>query len=151
MAVAFIGVELMQSRTQATLKVGESVSCGDFTLTYEDMTSVDIEDERNISTATLSVMKGSRTVGAIYPQRQLDYRSMQMFELPGIRRSLEEDIYAAVVEGMPFTAEEATFKIYQNPLKEKICGIRVNLCPKKLFFSIKSILMAWGVQRRTPR
>ncbi len=116
MAIAFIGVELMQSKTQATLRIGESVSCGDFILTYEGMTSVDTEDDRNMSTATLSVMKGSRAVGAIYPQRQLDYRSMQTFELPGIRRSLEEDIYAVVVEGMPFTAEEATFKIYQNPL-----------------------------------
>jgi len=116
MAMAIIGVELMQSGIQATLKIGESVSCGDFTLTYEGMTSVDTEDDRNISTATLSVMKGSRTAGAIYPQRQLDYRSMQMFELPGIRRLLEEDIYAIVVDGTHFTAEEATFVIYQNPL-----------------------------------
>jgi cytochrome c-type biogenesis protein CcmF len=52
----------------------------------------------------------------LYPRVDYYYASQQPMTIPGVRSSLEDDLYVDLVGWEPIADQGATFKIYHNPL-----------------------------------
>jgi cytochrome c-type biogenesis protein CcmF len=76
----------------------------------------DEPDGRNITRAVVSVYRDGRRVGEIHPRRDYYYASQQPMTIPGVRSTLEGDLYVLLVGWEPMAADGATFKVYQNPV-----------------------------------
>jgi cytochrome c-type biogenesis protein CcmF len=117
MALGVIGIELFQTETQATLARGEQLTLGRYVMTYDGLTVYDAADgSKNIAHAVVSVYKDGRRVGQLYPHRDYYYDSQQPMTVPGVRSTLEDDLYVLLVDWQPIAARGATFKVYHNPL-----------------------------------
>lgn len=116
MAIGIIGIELFQSETQGTIPRGGSITLGDYKVTYESLAIFDTPDGRNVARAVVRVEKDGRFVGYIYPRRDFYYESQQPMTIPGVRSTMEDDLYVLLVDWMPVSTQGATFKVYHNPL-----------------------------------
>jgi cytochrome c-type biogenesis protein CcmF len=116
MALGIIGIELFQTETQGTLARGEQMTLGRYVMTYDALSVFDTADGRNVARAVVSVYKDGRRVGELYPRRDYYYESQQPMTIPGVRSTLEDDLYVILVDWQPIAAQGATFKIYHNPL-----------------------------------
>jgi len=116
MAVGIIGIEIFQTETQGTIPQGESITLGDYTVTYESLAIFDTNDGRNIARAVLSVYDKNNYIGELYPRRDYFYESQQPVTIPGLRSTWKDDLYIVLVDWLPISIQGATFKIYHNPL-----------------------------------
>ena len=116
MAVGIIGLEMFQTETQGTLAQGQSMTLGRYTITYNDLAIFDTNDNRNAARADLSVYKDGQPIGKLFPRRDYFYESQQPMTIPGVRSTLEDDLYVILVDWESITTTGATFKIYHNPL-----------------------------------
>jgi cytochrome c-type biogenesis protein CcmF len=116
MALGIIGIELFQTETQGTLARGEQMTLGRYVMTYDALSVFDTDDGRSVARAVVSVYKDGRRVGELYPRRDYYYESQQPMTIPGVRSTLEDDLYVILVDWQPIAAQGATFKIYHNPL-----------------------------------
>ncbi|NPV56278.1 MAG: heme lyase CcmF/NrfE family subunit [Anaerolineae bacterium] len=116
MALGVVGIEMFQSETQGTIRVGESLSLGGYTITYKDLAVFDTNDQRNVARAVVAVQKNGRPIGELYPRRDFFYDSQQPMTIPGVRSTMEDDLYVLLVDWEAISSESATFKIYHNPL-----------------------------------
>jgi cytochrome c-type biogenesis protein CcmF len=116
MAFGIIGIELFQSETQGTLAIGESMSLGRYTMTYEGLNQFDTADGRQVTRAVVEVERDGRTVGQLYPRNDYYYVSEQPMTIPGVRSTWEDDFYVLLVNWEPISQAGATFKVYHNPL-----------------------------------
>lgn len=116
MAVGIIGLEMFQTETQGTIRQGESLSIVDYKVTYTDLAIFDTNDNRNLARAVVSIEKNGEFLGELYPRRDYFYESQQPMTIPGVRSTIEDDLYVLLVDWQPITVEGATFKVYHNPL-----------------------------------
>jgi cytochrome c-type biogenesis protein CcmF len=116
MAVGVIGIELFQTETQGTLRQGESLTLRNYTVTYQSLAQFDYQDGRNVARAVMTVERDGRFLGELYPRRDFYYDSQQAMTIPGVRSTIEDDIYILLVDWEPVSIESATFKVYHNPL-----------------------------------
>jgi cytochrome c-type biogenesis protein CcmF len=116
MALGILGIELFQTETQATLERGQQVTLGRYIVTYDDLAQFDTPDGRNVARAVVTVYRDGRDVGELYPRRDFYYASQQPATIPGVRSTLEDDLYVLLVDWQPIDAQSATFKVYHNPL-----------------------------------
>lgn len=116
MAVGIIGIELFQTETQGTLRQGESLTLRNYTVTYQSLAQFDYHDGRNVARAVLTVERNGQLLGELYPRRDYYYDSQQAMTIPGVRSTIEDDIYVLLVDWEPVTIQSATFRIYHNPL-----------------------------------
>lgn len=116
MAVGIVGIEMFQTETQGTIPQGGSLSLGHYTVTYQSLAQFDNPDGRNVARAVVSVAKDGVPMGELYPRRDYYYDSQQPMTIPGVRSTLEDDLYVLLVDWQPISAEGATFRIYHNPL-----------------------------------
>jgi len=116
MALGIIGIELFQTETQGTIAKGQSLYIANYTITYDDLAVFDTPEGRNVARAVVHVSKNGRDLGFLYPRRDYYYESQQPMTIPGIRSTVEGDIYVLLVDWLPISADGATFKIYHNPL-----------------------------------
>ncbi|MBI3159089.1 MAG: heme lyase CcmF/NrfE family subunit [Chloroflexi bacterium] len=116
MAVGIIGIEMFQTETQASLKLGETLALGRYSIRYDSLAEFDTNDNRNVARAVVTVFKDGREVGELYPRRDYFYESDQPMTIPGVRASLEDDFYVLLVDWQPISTQNATFKVYHNPL-----------------------------------
>ena len=116
MAIGIIGIEIFQTETQGTIAVGQEMSLEDYTIRYDSLAEFDTDDNRNVARAVLSVFKNGRYVGELNPRRDFFYESQQPMTIPGVRSTLEEDFYVLLIDWQPISSQNATFKIYRNPL-----------------------------------
>lgn len=115
MALGVIGIEVFQSETQGTLARGEQLSLGRYTMTYEALSEFPGPDGQNVARAVVSVYRDDRFVGESYPRKDL-YEGGQPMTIPGVRSTLEDDLYILLVDWEPISQAGATFKVYHNPL-----------------------------------
>lgn len=116
MSVGIIGIEGFQKETQATLALGESVTLSQYVFTFESLDNYTSQDGRNITEAELTVSRNGNVIGALYPQRDF-YPSMGMaITQPGLKSNLLIDLYAILIDWRPVSQDQATFRIYINPL-----------------------------------
>ena len=116
MAIGIIGIEVFQTETQGTIAQGESISIGQYALTYDSLANFDTDDGRNVARAVVTVYKNGDAVGELYPRRDFYYESQQPMTIPGVRSTWEDDFYVLLVDWQPVSTIGATFKIYHNPL-----------------------------------
>jgi len=116
MAVGVIGIELFQAETQGTLRQGESLTLRNYTVTYQSLAQFDYPDGRNVARAVMTVERNGRYLGELYPRRDFYYDSQQAMTIPGVRSTIEDDIYILLVDWEPVSIQAATFKVYHNPL-----------------------------------
>lgn len=116
MALGIIGIELFQVETQDTIAPGESITLQGYTVTYDSLAEFDTEDGRNVARAVVSVSKNGVPLGELYPRRDYYYAYQQPMTIPGVRSSMEDDLYVLLVDWQPISTNGATFKVYHNPL-----------------------------------
>ena len=116
MALGVIGIELFQTETQGTLRPGESLALSGYTVTFRDLAEFDTPDGRNVARAVVDVARDGRALGALYPRRDYYYVAQQPMTIPGVRSTMEDDLYVLLVDWQPISTDGATFKIYHNPL-----------------------------------
>ena len=117
MALGIIGIEVFQTETQGTIALGESLTLGEYRITYDDLRSWDEVDKGvNYTRAVVSVYKDEQYLGELYPRRDYYYESQQPMTIPGVRSSLQDDFYVLLVDWEVISAQSATFKVFHNPL-----------------------------------
>ena len=116
MSLGVIGIEFFQSETQGLLRPGESLEVAGYRLTYRSLAQFDVPDGRNVTRAVVGVEKNGRFLGEVYPRRDYYYESQQPMTIPGLRSTMEDDVYVILVSWQPITEDGATFKVYHNPL-----------------------------------
>ncbi len=116
MALGVIGIEMFQTQTQGTLKIGESMSLSGYTITFRSLAEWNNPDGRNIARAVVDVYKGDTYLGQLTPRRDFYFDAQQSMTLPGLRSTMEDDLYLILVDWEEFNTNQATFKLYRNPL-----------------------------------
>ena len=116
MGLGILGIELFQVETQGTIGQGETIEINEYQLTYKSLAVFDADDGRNVARAVLDVEKDGQPLGELYPRRDYYYDSQQAITIPGVRSSLQDDLYVLLVDWQPVTSQSATFKVYHNPL-----------------------------------
>jgi cytochrome c-type biogenesis protein CcmF len=116
MALGVIGINMFQTQTQGTLKTGQSLQLSGYTITFNSLAQWDTNDGRNIARAVVTVSKDGRVLTQLFPRRDYYYESQQPMTIPGVRSTLEDDVYVLLVDWETISTQSATFKIYHNPL-----------------------------------
>jgi cytochrome c-type biogenesis protein CcmF len=116
MALGIIGIEMFQDETQGMIPKNGSLTVGDYTVTYKSLAEWDTPDGRNVARAVLDVSKNGKYLGELYPRRDFYYESQQPMTIPGVRSTMEDDLYIILVDWQQFSDQAATFKVYHNPL-----------------------------------
>ena len=116
MALGVIGIEMFQNETQGTIAQGQSIKIDGYTVTFKDLALFDTNDNRNVARAVISVEKNGQFLTNLYPRRDYFYESQQPMTIPGVRSTMEDDLYVILVDWQPILTSGATFKIYHNPL-----------------------------------
>jgi len=116
MAVGIIGVEMFQTETQGTLALEERMGLEDYSLVYKDLTEYPENDGYFVTKATLAVYKNNKLIGQLEPRRDYYSISQQRMTIPDIYSTLEGDLYVLLIDWKPVGPQQATFKVYLNPL-----------------------------------
>ncbi len=119
--IGVIGSTLFQLTTQQTLAVGQSVSLGQYTMTYNGMLPGQIaDDNRVMDIAQVTVSQDGREVAQIRPRHDFYPQSnsgMNQMNIAGSYSTVEGDFYV-LLSGWSQAdgGATATFKLFVNPL-----------------------------------
>lgn len=116
MGLGIIGIEFFQSQTQATVKVGESISLSGYNFTFYNLEVFDTFDGRNVARADIQISMNGKDLKLVSPRSDYYYESQQSVTIPGLRSTLADDLYIVLVDWETITLESVTFKIFRNPL-----------------------------------
>ncbi len=116
MAFGIIGMELFQEQTQIRLNVGETVSLGRYEMQFLGAERFPGPDDLLITQATVDVYDNGRYVGQFHPRTELYTRTNQPMTIPDARETISEDFYILMINWEPTSSDQATFRIYVNPL-----------------------------------
>lgn len=116
MAVGVIGIEMFQSETQGTIPVGGELTLAGYSIVFDKLDEFNTADGRNVARAEVSIYKDGQFLQTLAPRRDYFYESSQPMTIPGVRSTMEDDLYILLVGWEPISAQSATFKIYHNPL-----------------------------------
>lgn len=84
-----------RSESQELLKIGESMTIGEYTLTYEALNQGQT-DEKDINEAELSVARGGEAITTLRPQRNFHLAQQQPQSEVAIRTTPVEDLYVVI-------------------------------------------------------
>jgi cytochrome c-type biogenesis protein CcmF len=115
MALGIIGIEMFQTQTQGSIPLGKTLKLGNYEIMYTDLISTSSSTNEK-TTATINVFKNARPAGILHPSRAVYFDSGQPVTMPGLRSTLEDDLYVILVDWEDISAQGATFKVYRNPL-----------------------------------
>jgi len=116
LAIGILGIELFQSETQATVAKGEQLTLGRYVMIYEDLEQYIDRDGSSVTQATLSVYRDGELIDEIYPRQHYYYEMQQSMTIPGVRSTVQDDLYVILAGWESIGTEGATFKVYHNPL-----------------------------------
>jgi cytochrome c-type biogenesis protein CcmF len=140
MAFGIIGTELFQQETQIRLQSGESVALGNYEMVFNQVERYPGPDDLIITEATVDVYQNGRLVRTLHPRSELYTRTMQPMTIPNARSTISEDFYVLLVDWEPLTPDEATFRIYLNPLINWVWA-------GAIIFTIGTLIAAWPDKR----
>lgn len=115
MSLGIIGLEGLQQETQLRLERGESASIGSYQYTFEGIERF-TEAETATTQAVLTILDQGQPEGALYPSREVYTNLGMAVTIPDVKSSLGLDHYAILVDWQPDLPDEATFRIFVNPL-----------------------------------
>jgi len=116
MAFGIIGSYFFQQETQIRLGLGDSVALGSYEMTFNGVRQYPGPDDLLIKEANVSITDDGRNVGTLTPRTELYTRTGQPMTIPSLRSTLEEDFYVIMVNWETVLEDEATFRIFLNPL-----------------------------------
>ena len=116
MAIGVVGSTFYQQETQGLLRPGEQLTIGRYVVTYDGLVVFMMPDDRQVTRATVSVFRDGRPVGQLHPRRDFYFVNGEPMTIPGVRSTLEDDVYVLLVTWEPVASDGATFKVYVNPL-----------------------------------
>lgn len=116
MALGVVGIEIFQAETQATLKVGESISLRNYSVTFDSLAEFDTPDGRHVARAVVAVARDGQPMGELYPRSDYYYEAQQPMTIPGVRSTMEDDLYIILVDWEAISSAGVTFKVFHNPL-----------------------------------
>ncbi len=117
--IGVIGSTLFQQETQRTLNVGESLTINDYELRFDRFDTGQIsEDGRIMDIAVLNLIRNGQTLAQIKPRRDFfpENTDMNSMTIAGAHSTLENDFYVLLVGWEEMNQQQATFKVYINPL-----------------------------------
>ena len=117
MAIGILGIEVFQTETQGTIANGQSLQLAGYTIQYNEVASWDDPGAGvNYTRAVVDISKDGKYLGQLYPRIDYYFDSQQTMTIPGLRSTLQDDLYILLVDWQPVSAVGATFKVYHNPL-----------------------------------
>jgi cytochrome c-type biogenesis protein CcmF len=116
MAFGIIGTEAYQQQTQIRLDRGETVVLGPYEMQFESLSRYAGLDDLIITEAAVNVWKDGTFVGQLFPRSEFYVRTEQPMTIPDARSTLMEDFYVLLINWEPTSVDQATFRIYLNPL-----------------------------------
>ena len=116
MAIGILGIELFQQETQGTVAVDGSMSVGGYSVQYKDSANFAGPDQRDVTRAVVSIYKNGKYVGQLFPRIDYYPDAQQTMTIPGLRSTLQDDVYVLLVDWQPASSIGATFKVFINPL-----------------------------------
>ena len=116
MSIGIIGIEGLQQETQVTLALGEHVEILGYTFRFDGIENYDAADGVFITEAVLALSQNGKPIGALYPQRDVFLNMGMAITQPGLKSNLAGDLYAVLIDWRPITQDEATFRVFYNPL-----------------------------------
>lgn len=111
--LGLIGSSAFVKESSATLRVGQSINSGPYTLVFDDIDRRPGKD-RMIDTAHFTVMKNGKNIGYIGSEKLL-FENFQPATEVGIRSTLKDDIYVILAD-YDLNAKVATVSVLVNPL-----------------------------------
>jgi cytochrome c-type biogenesis protein CcmF len=116
MTIGIIGSQVFQQSTQGEVRPGQALSVGGYVVTYSSLDEFMTNDGRQVDRAVVTVARDGQVLATLYPRRDFYVDSQQTMTIPGVRSSIENDVYVLLVDWEPIAANGATFKIFLNPL-----------------------------------
>jgi len=117
--IGVIGSTLFQVESQRTLQIGESMTIDNYELRYDNFRPGQIsQDGRIMDIAELTVIKDGTPVATVSPRRDFfpENTDMNTMTIAGAHSTLENDFYVLLVGWEEISSNNATFKVYINPL-----------------------------------
>ena len=117
--IGVIGSTLFQVETQRTLQPGQSLELGGYTMRYDGLLANQVaEDGRLMDIAQVTVLRDGRELANLRPRRDFYPQSegTNSMTIAGSHSTIENDFYVLLVNWEPINANQATFKVYINPL-----------------------------------
>ena len=114
-----IGSTLFQLETQRTLQPGQTLELGGYSMRYDGLLGGQIaEDGRLMDIAEVTVLRNGQEVAHLRPRRDFypESEGSNSMTIAGNYSNIENDFYVLLVNWEPINANQATFKVYVNPL-----------------------------------
>jgi len=143
MTIGITGSHFFQQETQGTVQRGETLTLGGFTMLYEGLEEWRENDELIISQATLTIYRDKEQIAILKPRRDFYPLSGQPITIPAVRSTITEDFYVILVGWEQIGQDQATFKVYLNPLINWLWG-------GALLLIVGTLVAAWPGKRARP-
>jgi len=141
MALGIVGSSVYKLEETATLRRGESMQVGPYTLTYQGLTQV-VQGDKQSTRASLIATENGNPIGVLTPIRDFYPVAQQPMTIPYVRTTAKEDLYI-ILNTWDEGGEVATFKVTVNPLT-------VWIWFGGLLFVAATLLALWPGPRRKP-
>ncbi len=116
MAIGITGSYFYQQETQGTVRRGETMTVGGLTIVYEGLTERRASDDLTVSEATVAVFRDKEQIATLHPRRDFYASYNQFITIPSVRSTAADDFYVILVGWERLGQDQATFKVYHNPL-----------------------------------
>jgi cytochrome c-type biogenesis protein CcmF len=113
-AVAIAASSTFQKEYEATLKKGETMQAGAFTLRLDDVWGRE-EPHRAVIGTTVTVLRGGRDVGRLDPRMNFYATSQEPIPTPAVRSRPSGDLYLSLMS-FANDGSNATIKAFVEPL-----------------------------------
>ncbi len=116
MTIGIVGSYFFQQETQGTLRRGEALTLGGFTILYSGLEEWRESNELWVSEAAVEVYRDKELLTTLKPRRDYYPLAEQSITVPSVRNTVSEDFYVILVGWEQVGQDQATFKVYLNPL-----------------------------------
>ncbi len=116
MAIGVVGSYFFQQETQGAVRRGETLTVGGFTILYTGLQEWRESDELLVSEATVELYRDQELLTTLKPRRDYYPLAEQSVTIPSVRSTISEDFYVILVGWERVGQDQATFKVYLNPL-----------------------------------
>jgi cytochrome c-type biogenesis protein CcmF len=143
MAFGIVADGIYQTETQIRLQAGESITVGDFEMTFNSVSRFPGADDLLITQADVDLYKNGEFVRKLTPEIEFYQRTGQPMTIPSARSTITEDFYVILVNWEPTTADAATFRIFLNPLINWVWA-------GGIIFVLGTLIAAWPDREKAP-
>jgi cytochrome c-type biogenesis protein CcmF len=130
MAMGVIGIELFQTETQGTIRPGESPGRWQgYTMTFRELAEFDTPMGATWPARWSTFLARRQPMGELYPRRDYYYAQQQPMTIPGVRSTMEDDLYVLLVDWQPISAAWRDLQGLSQPAGQLAVVWRAGLYP----------------------